>query len=103
MRMQKRSWALQITTLIVATSCFLVMSSSLLISQNLKKILTLWGEDIQMTVYISPDIEAAQKEKIEEYFRSEKGIKEGKLISQDEALHDFRGQLSTLCSRFGTG
>jgi cell division transport system permease protein len=95
MRMKKRSWVLQITTLIVATACFLVMSSSLLISQNLKKVLTLWGEDIQMTVYISPDIEPAQKEKIEEYFRSEKRIKEGKLITQAEALHDFRGQLAT--------
>lgn len=95
MRSQRRNWALQITTLVVATSCFLVMSSSLLISQNLKKILTLWGEDIQMTVYISPEIEAAQKEKIEEFFRSEKGIKGGRLVTQDEALRDFRGQLAT--------
>lgn len=95
MRSAARSRALTVATLIVATACFLAMSSSLLIAQNLKRVLTLWGEDIQMTVYVSPDLDLPQKQKLEEFLHAQKGVRESRPVTQAEALQDFRAQLST--------
>ncbi|MBU1570573.1 MAG: hypothetical protein KKE00_08690 [Proteobacteria bacterium] len=66
----KRNWTLQFSTLLVVTACYLVVCSSLLLSQNFKKILTVWGEDLQMTVYLSENAESSDiaevQRKIEE-------------------------------------
>lgn len=91
----KNHLALKISTLIVATACFTVMAGALLISQNLKRVLTYWGQDIQMTVYLSQELEPAQKQKIEDFFKTHSEIKEAKLITQEKALGDFRQQLAT--------
>ncbi len=93
--MKKKNLALQISTLVVTTACFTVMACTLLFSQNLRNILTLWGEDIQMTVYLGQDLSIEQQQNIEQVLRAEKNVRDVRLITQEKALTDFRTQLAS--------
>jgi cell division transport system permease protein len=93
--MNKKNLALQISTLVVTTACFVVMAATMLFSQNLRNILTLWGEDIQMTVYLSQDLTIEQQQNIEKSLRAEINVRDVRLITQEKALRDFRAQLAT--------
>ncbi|MNJ91211.1 Cell division protein FtsX [compost metagenome] len=95
MRGPKKSLALHISTLIVVTACFVVMGGALLLSQNLQKILTLWGEDIQMTVYLSEDITDESRKSIESFLKATNQVGDIRLVTQEKALGDFRQQLAT--------
>lgn len=91
----RKNWALKISTLVVVTACFVVMGASILVSQNFKKILTLWGEDVQMTVYLSQDISEKGYQFIESKLKESGKTGEIHLINQEKALEDFRSQLAS--------
>lgn len=95
MRPRPSQFALKISTLVVVTACFVVMGAALLISQNFRNILTLWGEDMQMTVYLDPDISTAGREGIENKLKSSGKVGSIKFINQESALIDFRTQLAS--------
>lgn len=94
-RPPQKNWALKISTLIVVTACFVVMGSTVLLSQNFKNLLTLWGEDVQMTVYLSQDLSDKGRQEIEDKLKATGKVGEIKLITQEKALGDFRTQLAS--------
>ncbi|QLY25342.1 ABC transporter permease [Bdellovibrio sp. KM01] len=71
------------------------MATSLLISKNFRNVLTHWGEDVQLTVYLSSDISAQGRDELEKYFKNHKDIGNFNLVTQDQALSDFRAQLAS--------
>ncbi|MGZ3773543.1 MAG: cell division protein FtsX [Pseudobdellovibrionaceae bacterium] len=91
----RKDWALKVSTLVVVTACFAVMGFSLLVSQNFKNILILWGEDVQMTVYLSQNISEKGYQFIEGKIKDSGKVKEIQLITQEKALADFRSQLAS--------
>lgn len=91
----RKNWALKISTFIVVTACFVVMGSSLLVSQNFKKILTLWGEDVQMTIYLSQDISEKGLQYVQSKIQESGKASDIQLITQEKALEDFRIQLAS--------
>ncbi|MEK2647151.1 cell division protein FtsX [Bdellovibrio sp. BCCA] len=95
MRAPQKNWALKVSTLVVVTACFVVMGSTLLLSQNFKNLLTLWGEDVQMTVYLSQDLSDKGRQEIEEKIKATGKVGEIKLVTQEKALGDFRSQLAS--------
>ncbi|WP_413576263.1 cell division protein FtsX [Bdellovibrio sp. HCB290] len=95
MRPPQKNLALKFSTLIVVTACFVVMGAALLVSKNFKNILTHWGEDVQLTVYLSSDISAQGRDDLEGYFKSRKEIGDFNLVTQEKALSDFRVQLAS--------
>ncbi|MEK2689286.1 cell division protein FtsX [Bdellovibrio sp. GT3] len=95
MRPPQKNLALKLSTLIVVTACFVVMGAAALLSQNFKNILTHWGEDVQLTVYLSSDISEAGRQELEAYFKSQKDIGDFALVTQEKALTDFRAQLAS--------
>lgn len=95
MRPPQKNWALKVSTLIVVTACFVVMGASLLVSQNFRNILTLWGEDVQMTVYLAQDLSEKGRLEIEERLKATGKVGEIHLVSQEKALGDFRTQLAS--------
>ncbi|WP_413582919.1 cell division protein FtsX [Bdellovibrio sp. HCB288] len=95
MRPPQKNLALKLSTLIVVTACFVVMGAAALLSQNFKNILTHWGEDVQLTVYLSSDISEAGQQELEAYFNSQKDIGDFALVTQEKALTDFRAQLAS--------
>lgn len=94
MRARKAQWSLRVTTFIVVSACFVVMGFSLLLSQNFQKILTLWGEDVQMTVYLSSELSEAGRLDIEKLLNETGKVGKVTLITQEKALSDFRTQLA---------
>lgn len=95
MRSPRKNWALKISTVIVVTACFVVMASALVFSQNFKDIITMWGDEVQMTVYLAPDISSHGKDFIERKLLSSNKVAEVQFINQEQALGDFRGQLAS--------
>ncbi|WP_413559063.1 cell division protein FtsX [Bdellovibrio sp. HCB209] len=95
MKPPQKNLALKFSTLIVATACFVVLSASLLLSKNFKNILTHWGEDVQLTVYLSGDISAQGRDELEKFFKNHKDIGNYSLVTQEKALTDFRAQLAS--------
>lgn len=95
MRSSQKNWALKISTLVVVSACFVVMGSALLFSQNFKNILTLWGKDVQLTVYLAPDISEKGREFIEGKLKATGKTSEIHLVTQEKALGDFRSQLAS--------
>lgn len=95
MRTRPKNWALKISTLIVVTACFVVMGAALLISQNFKNILTLWGEDVHLTVYLDPEISDRGRESIESKLKGSGKVRDVLFIPQEKALDDFRTQLAS--------
>lgn len=95
MRPPQKNLALKLSTLIVVTACFAVIGVSLLISQNFKNILTMWGEDVQLTVYLANDISEEGRKGIEKFLTDSGKVSEVKLVNQEKALSDFRTQLAS--------
>ncbi|MEN0059847.1 MAG: ABC transporter permease [Bdellovibrio sp.] len=95
MRTPARHWPLKLSTLVVVTACFVVINATFLISQNFRNILTLWGEDVQMTVYLSPDLSSGSREFIEEKIKNSERVAEVRYIPRDQAFADFRVQMAS--------
>ncbi len=95
MRNAPKNTALFFSTMMISTACFAVMCASLLFSQNLKDVLTLWGQDIQMTVYLSSENSDSENQKIAEHLKNFRNVQSVELITQEKALSDFRGQLAS--------
>jgi cell division transport system permease protein len=95
MKSRKKNLALKASTLIVVTACFSVLALSLLFTTNLKKVLTMWGEDVQMTVYLSQDLNDEGRAKIETFLHQDSNISEVNFVNQEHALKDFRVQLAS--------
>ena len=95
MRSAPKNWALKISTLVVVTACFVVMVTALVLAQNFKDIITLWGDEVQMTVYLAPDISSAGKNFVERKLLESKKVAEVKFVDQKQALGDFQSQLAS--------
>jgi len=91
----KRNWPLQFSTLIVVTACYLVVCGSFLVSKNLQKILTVWGEELQMTVYLSENSEVSAIESLQKKIEADANVGKVSFISKDQALNDFRVQMAS--------
>lgn len=91
----KRNWTLQFSTLIVVTACYLVVCGSFLLSQNLQKILTVWGEELQMTVYLSEHTEASEVESLQKKIEANPNVGKVHFVSKESALNDFRVQMAS--------
>lgn len=95
MKPPQKNWALKFSTLIVVTACFVVLGATLLVSQNFRSILTLWGEDVQMTVYLSQDLSDQGRLEIESRLKKTGKVSEVHLVTQEKALGEFRIQLAS--------
>lgn len=95
MRPAPRNLALKLSTLIVATACFAVMSTGLVLSKNFRKMITLWGESVQLTVYLSQDNSVEGTEHIQKLLKASPEVETVRFITQEKALSDFRVQLAS--------
>lgn len=91
----RRHWALQFSTLVVVTACYLVVSLSVLLSQNLRKILTVWGEDLQMTVYLSEGTGEPAVTQLQAELEHRPHIGKVHYVSKESALTEFRSQMAS--------
>lgn len=95
MKPPRKNWALRFSTLVVVTACFVVLGGALVLAQNFRNILTLWGEDVQMTVYLAQDISEQGREFIENKIKSAEGVEKVSFVNQEKALGEFRSQMAS--------
>lgn len=82
-------------TLVVLVASLTAVIGITLLSKNLYQVLTLWGESIQMSVYISENSPTLELQKLEDYLKSENQIDKLKFVDQEEALRVFQEQMAS--------
>lgn len=91
--MKKR--ALQFSTALILTASFSVISAVLLVGQNLQHVLTLWGESLQMSVYLSENITPETSEQIATTLKNNDKIDKVQFVPKEKALSQFREQMAS--------
>lgn len=91
----RKKMMLRLSTFVVLTASFAVISATILLGQNLQKILTLWGESLQMTVYLSENISAENATEIETSLKSNHQIDQVKFVTKETALGQFQEQMAS--------
>lgn len=91
----RRHWALQFSTVVVVTACYLVVSVSFLMSQNLRKILTVWGQDLQMTVYLSDEATVSAVKDLHSQLEHQPRVGHVHFIDKEAALNEFHTQMAS--------
>lgn len=90
--------SLKLTTFFVLTASFSVVTSALIVNQNLMDVLGYWGKSLGMTVYLkesaTPDSVASLKNQLENDHRFEKV----EFISSEKALDQFKDQMKIYAS-----
>ena len=90
----QKNLALQFSTWLVLSLCCLLMAGSLLFSSNLQNLLSLWGNSLQVTVYLKEGVSTDQIELIQKEFQSDQRVRQVEFKSKEEALRDFQNQIS---------
>ncbi len=86
---------LQMATVVVLTASFSVVIGTIILGQNMKNILTLWGESMQVSVYLN---EKATKENVMEvwnYLENQPDIDFFKFVPKESALSLFKEQMAS--------
>ena len=92
--MRKRSLALKLTTFTVLTLCFSILFGGSLLLGNLKNILSSWGQDLQMNIYLNSGHTEEQRNSIKEKVLQYPGVDEVSYLSEEESLKVFRSQMA---------
>lgn len=87
--------ALRFSTVLILTASFSVISGVLLLGQNLQKILTLWGESLQMSVYLTDNITSESTEQIATTLKENDQLDKVQYVSNEQALKQFREQMAS--------
>lgn len=86
---------LRFSTFLVLTASFAVVSGMILVGENLQKILTLWGESLQMTVYLSENISSENATEIETSLKNNSQVDQIKFVTKEAALGQFQEQMAS--------
>lgn len=95
MRELRQRFLLRLTTFITLTACFTLLTAGSLGLLNLVNVLSYWGEEIQITAYLSSEIAPSQIEALKERLKSDPRVAKVELVSQEEALQDFSHQMAS--------
>ncbi|MBX2988248.1 MAG: permease-like cell division protein FtsX [Bdellovibrionaceae bacterium] len=95
MRELRHRLFLRLTTWLTLTACFAVLSSALLLALNLSMVMTLWGDDIQVTAYLNQDAGPDRLREIEGILKRDARIGRFEYTSREKALTDFRAQMAS--------
>ena len=86
---------LQLATLLVLTASFCVISGVLTVTTNLQRILTLWGESLQMSVYLQDSATIEHTTALEKYLHENTNVDKLKFVKKEDALTQFREQMAS--------
>ena len=86
---------LQFSTLLILAASFSVVAGVLLVGENLQRVLTLWGESLQMTVYLSENISPEATDELRETLNQDQELEKVQFVSREQALNQFREQMAS--------
>lgn len=94
-----RSWknhsVVQVTTLIVLTGTFFIVTVFVSTFQNLDQVLTRWGENVEMTAFLNDDIDLETLNSISKKIAEKEFVNSVKYISKDQAVEAFLSQMGS--------
>ena len=82
--------ALKLTTFFILTASFTVMSSALIVSQNLMNVVSYWGESLKMTVYLKDSATPEEIQSVEQKLKSDDRLEKVEFVSSEAALDRFK-------------
>jgi cell division transport system permease protein len=99
LRSFRRSWVhhtgMQLATLTVLAATFTVVAYVFILSLNLKRVLSSWGDSVQLTVYLADDVSNVRTKELEEEFKSLHEVSTVKFIAREQATEKFRTQMAS--------
>lgn len=88
-------FALRFSTALILTSSFTVVSAFFVLGQNLQRVLTLWGESLQMTVYLAESSDEKTIDQLRRHLLSDDKVDRLEFISSEKALSQFQEQMAS--------
>lgn len=85
---QSHFWTNLATTGVLTLSFSLILGTILLIS-NLSRLFSVWGEEIQITVYLKDEINVDQKKALEAILKEKAGIESFNYMDKNQAASSF--------------
>jgi cell division transport system permease protein len=99
LRSFRRSWVhhtgMQLATLTVLVATFTVVGFILSLSMNLKRVITAWGDGIQIAVYLSEDVGDKQTSTLEKQLAQMSGVSSVTFVSREKATDHFKSQMAS--------
>ncbi len=94
-RTWQRHIALQSATVLVLSMSFVLISFFAATSKNLYTLLSSWGENLQMTVYLSEGTDSKRTDEIQKILESEDKLESVLFVPKSKALEVFKTQVSS--------
>lgn len=92
--LRQRFW-LRFTTWVTLSACFSVLAAGAVTAKNLQNLMTLWGDDIQITAYLASDVTADRIAEIQKKLGADPRVGRVEFVSREKALGDFAAQLAS--------
>jgi len=89
----KQHLFINIIAIITIAVSFFLIGSAYLVYENLKRIVTGWGEKIQITAYIKDGAKRDQVDRALHAIEGIEGVQKVKYLSREEALKSFRAEM----------
>lgn len=99
-RSLRHHFSLMFATFTVLTGSFAVVAGLFLFQKNTEKLISLWGENLEMVVYLDETASNQQISSIEQDLKNDQRIDNVQLISKQDALKDFQIQMASYAPDF---
>lgn len=83
------------STIMVLSISLTVIVTMLTLGWNLKKVLTMWGDNLQVTVYLSEDLSSEQIDELLATFKNQTSVGKVQYVSKEQALDGFKKQMQS--------
>jgi len=87
--------SLRFATVIVLTASFAVLQLLSLFALNLQNVLTMWGQQLQVNVYLSEEATPQQTTQVQNFLKNSDSIDHVEYISAQKALNTFKDQMAS--------
>lgn len=81
------------TTMFVLSGVFSIMMGFFVVYENIDRILTQWGDKVQLSVYLNDEISETEKSKIETYITDASKFSGHQFVSKSQAAENFKQQM----------
>ena len=96
LRSFKGQLPVQLASLAVLVGTFTITALALTLHQNLHSLLTKWGSEVQVSVYLQDSATETQKEKVKEFLKQNELFKSVEYLSKEKAVEFFASKMGQL-------
>lgn len=99
LRSFRRSWVhhtgMQLATLTVLAATYSVVAFVMALSLNLKKVVTSWGQELQLTVYLREEMDEASTAELKRQVATIGQVAELSYVPREQATANFKSQMAS--------